>query len=156
MSRLDDQDPPNSLAMSRRSFKISYCYLVWKSCRGLQKSLAEFMLNCWMMLLVIASGFIVNEIAAGWSHYWESGDLRRVVSEFFDNDTKVGDCSYEPLLVIGQWLLDHHTWSLTMLTCCYSGNYETVWMCKYHHWTIGTWIPQEFFWNPRHLLKVFG
>ena len=78
------------------------------------------------MLLVIASGFIVNEIAAGWSHYWESGDLRRVVSEFFDNDTKVGDCSYEPLLVIGQWLLDHHTWCLTMLTCCYSGNYETV------------------------------
>ena len=49
------------------------------------------------MLLVIASGFIVNEIAAGWSHYWESGDLRRVVGEFFDNDTKVGDCSYEPL-----------------------------------------------------------
>ena len=145
MSRLDDQDPPNSLAMSRRSFKISYCYLVWKSCRGLQKSLAEFMLNCWMMLLVIASGFIVNEIAAGWSHYWESGDLRRVVGEFFDNDTKVGDCSYEPLLVIGQWLLDHHTWSLTMLTCCYSGNYETGWMCKYHHWTIGTWILQELF-----------
>ena len=77
-----------------------------------------------MMVLVITPGFIVNEIATGWSHYWESGDLRRVVSEFFDNDTKVEDCSLGPLLVIGRWLLDRHTWSLTMLTCWYSVYYE--------------------------------
>ena len=94
--------------------------------------------------LAITPAYIVNEIPNGWSHHWESGDLPRVISEFFDNDTKVEGCSFGPLLVIGRWLLDRHTWSLTMLTR-YSVNYETGWMCKYHHWTIGTWILQELF-----------
>ena len=113
--------------------------------------------------LAITPAYIVNEIPNGWSHHWESGDLPRVISEFFDNDTKVEGCSFGPLLVIGRWLLDRHTWSLTMLTR-YSVNYETGWMCKYHHWTIGTWIPQELFeirdiyisfWLQNYIIHIF-
>ena len=72
-----------------------------------------------MMIIVIASGFIVNEIATGWSQHWESGDLRRVISEFFENDSKVGDCSFRATAchrAVATWpphlVFDHADFSL--------------------------------------------
>ena len=118
---------------SNHSDKLSLLYVAYY-----KQVLMNLCSNCSMMKLVITSCSKVNEITASWSHYWESGDLRWVVSEFFDNGTKVGDCSFGSLLVIGQWRLDRHTWSLAMLTCWYSVNYVTRWTYKYHHWIVGT------------------
>ena len=70
-----------------------------------------------MMLLVIASGFIVNEVAAPVGPIIGSlvifGELLASSSIM---TPKLEIVVMGPLLVIGRWLLDRHTWSLTMLT----------------------------------------